>query len=111
MMDGLQRDGGVGYNDIGYHSKVQNSTLKWPTSNATTPYVVGYWNIEKEPVVVEIPAATPDVSVFGALMDAWQRPMADVGPSGSTVAEVRSTCSRLLNIAVLCRPASSSSSR
>ena len=52
-MDGLQRDAGVGYNDIGYFSKVQNSKFKWPTSNATTPYVVGYWNAEKEPVVVE----------------------------------------------------------
>jgi len=82
MMDGLQRDGGVGYNDIGYFSRVQNSKFKWPTTNATTPYVLGYWNVEKEPVVVEIPPATPDVSVFGALIDAWQRPIADVGPSG-----------------------------
>jgi hypothetical protein len=60
LMDGLQRDAGVGYNDIGYFSKVQNSKFKWPTSNATTPYVVGYWNAEKEPVVVEIPPATAD---------------------------------------------------
>jgi len=82
MMDGLKRDAGVGYNDIGYHSKVQNSKLKWPTANATTPYVLGYWNVEKEPVVVEIPAATSDVSVFGALIDSWQRPIADVGPTG-----------------------------
>ena len=65
MMDGLQRDGGVGYNDIGYHSKVQNSKLKWPTANATTPYVLAYWNIEKEPVAVQIPRATPDVTVYG----------------------------------------------
>jgi hypothetical protein len=82
LMDGLQRDAGVGYNDIGYFSKVQNSKFKWPTSNATTPYVVGYWNAEKEPVVVEIPPATPDVSVFGLPADAWQRPIADVGPDG-----------------------------
>jgi hypothetical protein len=37
LIDGLQRDAGVGYNDIGYFSKVQNSKFKWPTSNATTP--------------------------------------------------------------------------
>ena len=47
---------------------MQNSKLKWPTANATTPYVVAYWNGEKEPVVVEIPPATPDVSVFGTLI-------------------------------------------
>jgi hypothetical protein len=82
LMDGLQRDAGVGYNDIGYFSQLQNSKFKWPTTNVTTPYVIAYWNAEKEPVVVEIPRATPDVSVFGTLMDAWQRWIADVGPDG-----------------------------
>lgn len=82
FMDGLKRDAGVGYNDVGYFSHLQNSKLKWPTANATTPYVLGYWNAEKEPVVVVIPPETPDVSVFGTLMDAWQRWIADVGPDG-----------------------------
>jgi hypothetical protein len=82
LMDGLQRDGGVGYNDIGYFSKLQNSKFKWPTTNGTTPYVIGYWNAEKEPVVVVIPPTPPDMGVFGILADAWQRPIADVGPDG-----------------------------
>jgi hypothetical protein len=82
LMDGLQRDAGVGYNDIGYFSELQNSKFKWPTTNVTTPYVIGYWNAEKEPVVVEIPGQTPDVSIFGILADAWQRWIADVGASG-----------------------------
>ena len=42
MMDGLQRDGDVGYNDIGYFSTVQNGKFKWSTTNATTPYVLSY---------------------------------------------------------------------
>jgi hypothetical protein len=82
MMDGLRRDGGVGYNDIGYFSTVQNGKFKWSTTNATTPYVLSYWNVEKEPVVVQIPAEVPDIRLFGALLDAWQRPLADVGPDG-----------------------------
>jgi hypothetical protein len=83
LIDGLQRDAGVGYNDIGYFSRLQNSKFKWPTTNVTTPYAIAYWNAEKEPVVVEIPPATPDVSVFGLLADSWQRWIADVGPGWS----------------------------
>jgi hypothetical protein len=56
LIDGLQRDAGVGYNDIGYFSQLQNSKFKWPTTKVTTPYVIDYWNAEKEPVVVEIHA-------------------------------------------------------
>jgi hypothetical protein len=82
MMVGLQRDAGVGDNDIGYFSKVQNSKFKWPTTNGTTPYAVGYWNVEKEPIVVQIPPTPEDVRVFGTLLDAWQRPLADVGGDG-----------------------------
>jgi hypothetical protein len=82
MMDGLQRDGDVGYNDIGYFSTVQNGKFKWSTTNATTPYVLSYWNVEKEPVVVQIPPEVPDIRLFGALLDSWQRPLADVGPDG-----------------------------
>jgi hypothetical protein len=82
LIDGLQRDAGVGYNDIGYFSKLQNSKFKWPTTNVTTPYVIGYWNAEKEPVVVEIPGQTPDVSIFGLLADSWQRWITDVGSAG-----------------------------
>jgi hypothetical protein len=58
---------------------MQNAKLKWPTTNGTTPYALGYWNVEKEPVVVEIPPATPDIIIFGTLFDAWQRPIIDVG--------------------------------
>jgi hypothetical protein len=32
--------------------------------------------------VVEIPAATADLGIFGTLMDAWQRPLDDVGAAG-----------------------------
>jgi len=33
-------------------------------------------------MVVEIPPSTKDVGIFGTLMDAWQRPIDDVGTLG-----------------------------
>ena len=80
------RDGhasvGVGYNDIAYHSKVQDWRFQTATPNNTTPYVNFYWNIKKGPMVVEIPPSADGVGIFGTLMDAWQRPIDDVGAAG-----------------------------
>ena len=80
------RDGhaavGVGYNDIAYHSKVQNWKFQTATPNDTTPYVNFYWSIADGPVVVEIPPSADGVGIFGTIMDAWQRPIDDVGAAG-----------------------------
>lgn len=80
------RDGhaavGVGYNDIAYHSKVQNWKFQTATPNDTTPYVNFYWSIANGPMVVEIPASAKGVGIFGTIMDAWQRPIDDVGAAG-----------------------------
>jgi hypothetical protein len=75
-------DAGVGPNDIGYFSEVQDWKFQTATPNNTTPYINFYWNLEEGPIVVEIPPAVPGVGVFGTIMDAWQRPMDDVGASG-----------------------------
>ena len=73
------RDGhasvGVGYNDIAYHSKVQDWKFQTATPNNTTPYVNFYWSIKDGPVVVEIPPSADGVGIFGTIMDAWQRPL------------------------------------
>jgi hypothetical protein len=82
MRDGHKKGAGVGYNDVAYHSKVQTWELEIPTGNNTTPYVIAYWIVNDGPVVVEIPGGTKDVSLFGDLMDSWQRPIWDVGPAG-----------------------------
>jgi hypothetical protein len=80
------RDGlaavGVGYNDISYNSKVQNSKFQTATPNDTTPYVCFYWTVKNGPIVVEIPQSGDGVGIFGTLMDAWQRPLDDVGAKG-----------------------------
>ena len=79
--DGLA-SAGVGYNDVSYHSKVQNWKFQTATPNDTTPYVNFYWNIKDGPMVVEIPASADGIGIFGTLMDAWQRPIDDVGAAG-----------------------------
>lgn len=82
MRDGLKRDAGVGYNDVAYNSRVQTWRLKTTTNNNTTPYIFIFWNVKDGPVVVDIPPSSKDVGLFGTLMDAWQRPLEDVGAKG-----------------------------
>ena len=86
------RDGhasvGVGYNDIAYHSKIQNWKFQTATPNNTTPYVNCYWSIKDGPMVVEIPPSADGVGIFGTIMDAWQRPLDDVGAAGRDTAHL-----------------------
>jgi hypothetical protein len=83
MRNGYKKGAGVDYNDVVYHSKVQTWELEVPTGNNTTPYVIAYWTVKDDPVVVEIPGGTEDVSLFGVMMDSWQRPVAEVGAAGA----------------------------
>ncbi len=75
-------DAGVGPNDVGYFSKLQNWKFQTATPNNTTPYILTYWNMEDGPIVVELPPSTQDVGIFGTLMDAWQRAIDDIGALG-----------------------------
>jgi len=75
-------DAGVGPNDIGYFSRLQDWRFQTATPNNTTPYILTYWNVKDGPIVVEIPPSTQDVGIFGTLMDAWQRPIDDIGALG-----------------------------
>jgi hypothetical protein len=71
------------YNNVFYYSKMQSWKFQLATPNDTTPYINAFWNTENGPVVIEIPAATSEVGVFGTLMDSWHRPLEDVGPKGA----------------------------
>ena len=82
MRDGIRDDGGAGFNVVAYYSKVQNWRLQVTTANNTTPYLYIFWNLKDGPVVIEIPPSADGVSLFGTLMDAWQRPLEDVGARG-----------------------------
>jgi hypothetical protein len=83
MRNGYKEGAGVDYNDVAYHSRVQTWELEIPTGNNTTPYIIAYWTVKDDPVVIEIPGETEDVSLFGVMMDSWQRPVAEVGAAGA----------------------------
>lgn len=82
MRDGHEQDVGAGFNTVAYNSKVQDWRMQITTPNNTTPYVMAFWTIEDGPIVVEIPPTEKDVSLFGVIMDSWQRPLEDVGGKG-----------------------------
>ena len=75
-------DNGVGPNDVAYNSKLQDWRFQTATPNNTTPYIHMYWNFKDGPVVLEMPASVEGIGVFGTIMDAWQRPLEDVGAKG-----------------------------
>jgi len=77
-----ERDLGVKDNDIIAYSAPATPKLEAITANSTTPYISAFTDLRKGPVVLELPVAGPEGSVYGQVVDAWQLTIADVGPSG-----------------------------
>lgn len=69
---------GVADEDVLVFSKLMDSNSLFLTANADTYYFLSFINLEKGPMVVEIP---PDVS--GVFNDAWLRWIADFGTPGA----------------------------
>jgi hypothetical protein len=82
MRQAFFRDGHAQYNDILYYSKPADWKLQLTTPNASAHYVFFHFNLKNGPVVLDIPAAV-GAGLFGSILDAWQVPMADVGPAGA----------------------------
>jgi len=78
----IQRDLGGKFGDVVYFSKPMESRHGFLTANDVTPYVVSAQSTKDGPLVVEVPPASQKVSYFGTFVDAWQTPIADVGPPG-----------------------------
>src|SRR5215510_6614235 len=72
---------GANYGDILYLSQPADWKLQLTTPNASSLYVYFNYNIKDGPVVLEFPAAV-GAGLFGSILDAWQVPLADVGPAG-----------------------------
>lgn len=73
---------GLKDNDIIAYSKPATPHLEAITANSTTPYITAFTDLQKGPVVLELPAAGADGSLYGQIVDAWQFTIADVGPAG-----------------------------
>lgn len=62
---------GLKDNDIIAYSAPATPKLEAITANSTTPYIAAYTDLRKGPVVLEVPAAGPDGSLYGQVVDAW----------------------------------------
>ena len=78
----IQRDLGGKFGDVAYFSKPMTSRHGFLTANDVTPYVVGALSCKDGPIVIDVPPAGEKASFFGTIVDAWQTPLADVGPPG-----------------------------
>jgi len=81
MRQAYFRDVGAKYNDICYFSIPADWHFQVTTPNASTNYVYFNFNLKDGPVVIEVPAAV-GAGLLGSMIDAWDEPMADIGPAG-----------------------------
>lgn len=75
-------DLGMKDNDIIACSGTATPKIEAITANSSTPYICAFTDLQKGPVVLELPVAGADGSLYGQVVDAWQFTIADVGPSG-----------------------------
>jgi len=81
--EGAKRCAGAGPNAVLYLPKRVDWKLQVTTPNNATLDIKSIGNAQKGgPLVIEIPPTTEDVGLFGTAMDAWQRPLIDVGGQG-----------------------------
>jgi len=80
MRQAFFRDAGAGYGDILYWSKPTAWTFQ-STTDGSTRYIYFNFNLKDGPFVLDVPAAE-GAGLFGSIVDAWQVPVADIGPAG-----------------------------
>lgn len=81
MRDAFFKNAGARYGDILYFSKPADWKFQTTTPNSSSLYIYFNFNTKDGPVVLDFPAAA-GAGLFGSILDAWQVPMADVGPAG-----------------------------
>ncbi|RCJ07431.1 DUF1254 domain-containing protein [Cupriavidus necator] len=81
MREAFFRDAGAAYNDIVFWSRPADWKNQTTTPNSSSLYVYFNFNLKDGPVALDLPAAD-GAGIFGSVLDAWQVPLADVGPAG-----------------------------
>ena len=64
---------------LSYHNTA-SPRLEAVTANSSTPYITAYSDLQKGPLVLEVPPAGDDGRLYGQVVDAWQLTIADIGP-------------------------------
>ncbi|NUS44751.1 MAG: DUF1254 domain-containing protein, partial [Mycobacteriaceae bacterium] len=82
MRQAFFRDLHARYNDVAYLSRPANWKFQTLTPNASTHYVLSFYNLKDGPVVVEVPPQQ-GAGLLGSIMNAWDEPVEDVGPDGA----------------------------
>src|SRR5215831_6805332 len=72
---------GAKYGDVVYLSKPADWQFQVTTPNSSSLYCYLNYSVKDGPVVLDFPAAV-GAGLFGSILDAWQVPLADVGPEG-----------------------------
>jgi len=83
IAQGIINDLGGKVGDVVQLSQPMTSQHGFLTANDVTPYSVAALTTANGPLVVEVPPATEKVNLFGTFVDAWMRPVADVGERGT----------------------------
>jgi hypothetical protein len=73
---------GASYNDVLYFSKPLEARHEFITANNNTPYVTTVLDLHHGPMVIDVPAASDKVALFGSAIDSFEVPLVDVGPTG-----------------------------
>ena len=72
----------AGPNVILAYSKPAKPNDEALTANNQTPYIASQTDLRQGPVVLEVPAASDQASLYGQIVDHWQITIADIGPAG-----------------------------
>lgn len=83
IAQGTINDLGGKVGDVVQLSAPMTSQHGFLTANDVTPYTAAALTTANGPLVVEVPPATDKVNLFGTFVDAWMRPVADVGERGT----------------------------
>lgn len=78
----IKRDAGAEPGTIAYMSAPMDSRHGFLTANDVTPYVFAALPLNGQLMVVEVPPIGEKAQLFGSIVNAWQRPLVDVGPTG-----------------------------